>query len=124
MISAVSWVPQGSAKATPERYELDEEEYQRICEMAQEQIDDAKADMEDAQNASVDADPELAEYDMANYDNDEDAEGLNLQGRIVLMGRWRNFLGDWQGFGRFSRQQRRSVHYAEKCRTRISLSKF
>ncbi|GME84534.1 unnamed protein product [[Candida] boidinii] len=49
MISSTCWVPRGFASEFPEKYELDDEEMQRIEEMANLNIADAKEDLEEAE---------------------------------------------------------------------------
>ncbi|GMM37937.1 rRNA-processing protein [Saccharomycopsis crataegensis] len=98
MISANCWVPRGFASEFPEKYELDDEEIERINQMAQLQLEDAQQDLEDAteENADsdapskaaeaskalksqVDIDDDLKEYDFEHYDDDEkDEEGQKV----------------------------------------------
>lgn len=52
MISSSTWVPRGYASEFPEKYELDDEEMERINAMAQLEINDAKDDLEGAKRAS------------------------------------------------------------------------
>lgn len=51
MITATTWVPRGYAAPFPNKYVFDEDEYERISKLAKLQLDDAKEDLEDAQNA-------------------------------------------------------------------------
>ena len=48
MITATAWVPRGFAAPFPTKYTFDEEEFQRIAELAKLQLDDANEDLEDA----------------------------------------------------------------------------
>lgn len=48
MITALGWVPRGFAAPFPTKYNFDEEEFQRIAELAKLQLDDANDDLEDA----------------------------------------------------------------------------
>lgn len=48
MITALGWVPRGFAAPFPTKYNFDEEEFQRIAELAKLQLDDANEDLEDA----------------------------------------------------------------------------
>jgi len=48
MITTTAWVPRGFAAPFPKKYEFDEEEFERIAELAKLQLDDAKEDLEDA----------------------------------------------------------------------------
>nr|POE58023.1 putative wd repeat-containing protein c17d11.16 [Quercus suber] len=51
MITATAWVPRGHAAAMPTKYVFDEDEYARISKLAKLELDDAKADLEDARQA-------------------------------------------------------------------------
>ncbi len=51
MITATAWVPRGVAAQFPTRFELNEEEFDRIAKLAKLQLNDAKEDLEEAQNA-------------------------------------------------------------------------
>ncbi|KAA8570319.1 hypothetical protein EYC84_002622 [Monilinia fructicola] len=104
MITATAWVPRGFAAPFPTKYNFDEEEFQRIADLAKLQLDDANEDLEEAQNtadngANPDAmvdddgsddeavskgvkskaeeDDDLKEYDLDHYDDDveDDKEG-------------------------------------------------
>jgi periodic tryptophan protein 1 len=46
MISALYWVRKGVATETPEKYELDDEEYDRINRIATIQLEEAEEDLE------------------------------------------------------------------------------
>ncbi|EMC95200.1 hypothetical protein BAUCODRAFT_577813 [Baudoinia panamericana UAMH 10762] len=99
MITATAWVPRGAAAAHPQKYQFDEEEYDRIAQIARHELADAKDDLRKAKQsintsneliddtdggvplptsngATADGtssdDPELAEYDMDRYDEDMD----------------------------------------------------
>lgn len=49
MITTAAWVPRGFAAPFPTKYTFDEEEFERIAELAKLQLDDAKEDLEEAQ---------------------------------------------------------------------------
>lgn len=49
MITAAQWVPRGFAAPFPQKYTLDEDEYERIAELAKLQLDDAEEDLKEAQ---------------------------------------------------------------------------
>ncbi|KAI1326189.1 WD40 repeat-like protein [Xylariaceae sp. FL0255] len=49
MITTAAWVPRGFAAPFPSRYDFDEDEFQRIADLAKLQLDDAKDDLEEAQ---------------------------------------------------------------------------
>ncbi|KAI5970058.1 PWP1 [Candida margitis] len=75
MISSSTWVPRGYASEFPEKYELDDEEMERINSMAQLEINDAKEDLEDAKKTltdQIDIDDDLKEYDLEHYDDEEE----------------------------------------------------
>lgn len=46
MISSTTWVPRGFPSEFPEKYELDDEEMERINQLAQLNLDDAKDGIE------------------------------------------------------------------------------
>lgn len=50
MITATGWVPRGFAAPFPTKYEFNETEFERIANLAKLQLDDAKEDLEEAQN--------------------------------------------------------------------------
>ncbi|QLG73437.1 hypothetical protein HG535_0E05210 [Zygotorulaspora mrakii] len=96
MISSTTWVPRGYASEFPEKYDLDDEEMERINQLAQLNLDDAIADLKDAEgevdateNMEVDGqrlqdelarDDDLKEYDLTNVADEEDMneEGLDV----------------------------------------------
>ena len=49
MITTSAWVPRGFAAPFPTKYNFDEDEFERIAQMAKLQLDDAKEDLEEAQ---------------------------------------------------------------------------
>lgn len=51
MITATAWVPRGFAAPFPTKYNFDEEEFQRIAELAKLQLDDAQDELEEARKA-------------------------------------------------------------------------
>lgn len=51
MITAAQWVPRGFAAPFPQKYTLDETEYERIAGLAKLQLDDAEEDLKEAQEA-------------------------------------------------------------------------
>ena len=50
MITATTWVPRGFAAPLPSKYVFDEDEFDRISKLAKLQLDDAKEDLEEAQD--------------------------------------------------------------------------
>ena len=51
LITAASWVPRGFAAPFPTKYEFDEAEFERVAELAKLHLDDAKDDLQEAQEA-------------------------------------------------------------------------
>lgn len=51
MITAAQWVPRGFAAPFPQKYEFNEEEFERIADLAKLQLDDAEEDLKEAQDA-------------------------------------------------------------------------
>lgn len=49
MITAAQWVPRGYAAPFPQKYQLDETEFERIAGLAKLQLDDAEEDLKEAQ---------------------------------------------------------------------------
>jgi len=72
MITATAWVPRGFAAQFPTKYAFDEEEFKRITDLAKLQLDDAKEDLEEAQNAADGADDAMQTD--ADVSDDEDGE--------------------------------------------------
>lgn len=91
MISALTWIRKGVAKATPEKYELTEEQYSKIMERATAELADAREGLEKAKkqkkekrkkskaaaaaaaNMMVDAgEDDMAKFHLSDYDNEED----------------------------------------------------
>ncbi|KEZ44194.1 putative WD repeat-containing protein C17D11.16 [Scedosporium apiospermum] len=114
MITAAQWVPRGVAAPFPAKYNFDEAEFERIAELAKLQLDDANEDLEEAQNAEDEVetsqngsgeaegkkkkkpkkeemqddlalDDDLKEYDLENYDND-DEEGAPSGQPLAMFG--------------------------------------
>lgn len=52
MITTATWVPRGFAAPFPSKYTFDEQEFERIAELAKLQLDDAKEDLEEAEEAA------------------------------------------------------------------------
>ncbi|KAK1757620.1 WD40-repeat-containing domain protein [Echria macrotheca] len=95
MITSTTWVPRGFAAPFPTKYNFDEEEFERIASLAKLQLDDAKEDLEEAQDEEaesskepksskkaktpkaaasdeIEIDDDLKEYDLEHYDDDDD----------------------------------------------------
>ncbi|KAG7195290.1 uncharacterized protein KQ657_003816 [Scheffersomyces spartinae] len=93
MISSSTWVPRGYASEFPEKYELNDEEMERIEEMARLQLQDGGEEVEDEDEEDenehvkasavgkdeIEVDDDLKEYDLENYDAEEkDSEGEDV----------------------------------------------
>ncbi|KAK4238252.1 WD40-repeat-containing domain protein [Achaetomium macrosporum] len=102
MITTTAWVPRGFAAPFPTKYNFDEEEFERIANLAKLQLDDAKEDLEEAENeaerediskeqekekpstkdddaSDIEIDDDLKEYDLEHYDDDdEQGEGQSM----------------------------------------------
>lgn len=95
MISATKWVPRGYATEFPVKYTMDDEELERLSELAKLKIEEAKNEMEDIEDATeqdvealeekakldeeIDNDPELKEFGFDTYDDEPDSK-LGLEG--------------------------------------------
>lgn len=66
MITAAQWVPRGYAAPFPQKYQLDETEFERIAGLAKLQLDDAEEDLKEAQGE--------------NGASDESAEDMKVDG--------------------------------------------
>lgn len=107
MFSATKWVPRGFPTEYPKKYEFDEEEMNRISQLAKLQLEEAREDLEEAQQQTdavkklkegqdededddIDNDEELKEYDMANYDKSDEDEDEDDKGTTKGMGMFGN----------------------------------
>lgn len=68
MITATSWVRRGVAAPFPVKYEIDEDEINRISELAKLQLQDAKTDLKEARQG-----------DKMDEDEDEDQTDKNKE---------------------------------------------
>jgi periodic tryptophan protein 1 len=75
MITATAWVPRGFAAPFPTKYTFDEEEFQRIAELAKIQLDDATEDLEDARNGG--------DGSKTNAITDEDGSDDEIPGKTL-----------------------------------------
>lgn len=64
MITTAAWVPRGYAAPFPQKYDFDEDEFERIAGLAKLQLDDANEDLEEAQKKN----------DRDDSDNEEDSD--------------------------------------------------
>ncbi|KAI7865661.1 WD40-repeat-containing domain protein [Spinellus fusiger] len=79
MISAIQWIRKGASLQNPEKYNLDEKEYERISQLAAEQLEDAQNDLNEAQGMAVDGEAkkdedEMAKYNLDAYDDEIEAD--------------------------------------------------
>ncbi|KAF2088061.1 WD40 repeat-like protein [Saccharata proteae CBS 121410] len=94
MITATTWVPRGFAAPFPQKYVFDEDEFERIQQLARLQLDDAKEELDEAQKESKTAkesqdqdeqgipevkttdeiDDDLKEYDLEHYDDEDESK--------------------------------------------------
>lgn len=92
MISALKWVPRGAAQANPSKYDLNEEEFDRIQAQIGLEMENIKLDIdnevEQAETRANETDEvdkvidELAEYNMDTYSDDEGLKGIPVFGSV------------------------------------------
>ncbi|KAL4890546.1 rRNA processing protein Pwp1 [Aspergillus ambiguus] len=109
MITTSAWVRRGVAAQFPTKYEIDEEEMNRISQLARTQLEEAQGDLKAAQEAEAEEmdedtkeddamddakdekktdgkdDDDLKEYDLDHYDSDEvdeDGEKITMFGNV------------------------------------------
>ncbi|GAB5589852.1 rRNA-processing protein [Umbelopsis nana] len=77
MISAIQWIRKGVASQQPEKYNLDEAEYERIHQLAAQHLEEANQDLKDAEGMDVTeegnaaaTDPDLVEFNLDKYDEE------------------------------------------------------
>jgi len=80
MITATAWVPRGFAAPFPTKYAFDEEEFQRIADLAKLQLDDAQEDLDDAQKKVSDAKDQDAMKEDDGSDDEAPTKALKSQG--------------------------------------------
>ncbi|KAJ1822842.1 rRNA-processing protein [Coemansia sp. RSA 2598] len=73
MISALAWVRKGAAAEKPTKYEMTEEEYARLQQVADEEIKEAKREIKKKSkiDASILNDPALKDFNLEDYDDSE-----------------------------------------------------
>jgi len=74
MITATAWVPRGFAAPFPTKYAFDEEEFQRIAELAKLQLDDANEELENARKEAESAENGNGMEGVRKEDADSDDE--------------------------------------------------
>jgi periodic tryptophan protein 1 len=80
MITATSWVPRGFAAPFPTKYTFDEEEFQRIAELAKLQLDDANEELDEARNNAAQSNSADTMKDEDDSDDDLPAKSLKSKG--------------------------------------------
>lgn len=73
MITTTAWVRRGVAAQFPTKYEIDEEEMNRISKLARMQLEDAKEDMNAAQGEDTAMDEDKKDEDVmeaSSYSSD------------------------------------------------------
>lgn len=85
MITSTTWVRRGVAAPFPVKYELDEEEVNRISELAKVQLESARSDLEGAQEEeSQDEDGDDA-MDTHEEESTSKDKGKAVEERLVLL---------------------------------------
>jgi len=85
MITATAWVPRGFAAPFPTKYTFNEEEFQRIAELAKLQLDDANEDLEDARKEAADSNGADVKDDEEESDDDAPAKTLKSKGLVQVV---------------------------------------
>lgn len=80
MITSTVWVPRGFAAPFPTKYQFNEEEFERIANLAKLQLDDAKEDLEEAEEeeAKKGKSSKKGKEGKPSEDNDEASEFVHL----------------------------------------------
>ena len=73
MITATRWVPRGHAAPFPQRYDVNEAEFDRIAQLAKLQLEDAKGDLQDARDGKMDKEED------SDDESDGERNGVSLQ---------------------------------------------
>lgn len=74
MITTSAWVPRGFAAPFPTKYKFDEQEFERIAELAKLQLDDANEDLEEAQEKEEEEDEEISKAGKNTNDSSKDKD--------------------------------------------------
>ena len=80
MITATAWVPRGFAAPFPTKYNFDEEEFQRIAELAQLQLNDANEELDEARNQAASNNGQDAMVDDEGSDDEAPAKTIKSKG--------------------------------------------
>ncbi|KAE8150297.1 WD40-repeat-containing domain protein [Aspergillus avenaceus] len=79
MITTTSWVRRGVAAQFPTKYDIDEEEMNRISNLARMQLEDAKGDLKAAQDGDEDGDQSMEEDKKEKDDAMEEDSGKKTE---------------------------------------------
>ncbi|CAK7244144.1 MAG: rRNA-processing protein [Sporothrix thermara] len=74
MITTTAWVPRGFAAPFPKKYDFNEEEFERIAELAKLQLEDAQEDLDDAQEEGEGDEEEDGDDKKSDEKSDEKSE--------------------------------------------------
>jgi len=87
MITATAWVPRGFAAPFPTKYNFDEEEFQRIAELAKLQLDDANEELDDARaHAHAEGDNGVdAMIEEDGSDHEAPSKTLKSKGSVTML---------------------------------------
>jgi hypothetical protein len=69
MITATTWVPRGFAAPFPQKYAFDEDEFERISELAHLKLTGAKEDLENVRNGVEGGDSSDSDENIVNGEN-------------------------------------------------------
>jgi len=82
MISAIQWIRKGVAAQNPEKYNLDEAEYERIHKLAEQHLEEANQDLNEAKamdTEAMDAEATEATSDAKPSNTEDDLAEFNLE---------------------------------------------
>lgn len=83
IITATAWVPRGFAAPFPIKYNFDEEEFQRVAELAKLQLDDANEELDAARKHSEDGNGTNAMEDEEVSDEEVATKALKSKGCVL-----------------------------------------
>jgi len=75
LISSISWIPRGAAAQNPQKYSVDEQELERISQLAKGQLEGAKIELELAKLIAGDGDEDASGSEGGGERGDGDEEG-------------------------------------------------
>jgi periodic tryptophan protein 1 len=85
MITTTTWVPRGFAAPFPTKYNFDEEEFERIASLAKLQLDDAKEDLEEAQENEATPEKSSGKKEQENKPSAEDDNASEFVTALPVM---------------------------------------